>query len=220
MIPDALELQIIPGILENEWPEIEKKIDMALPFTKTLHIDLLDGKFVENHTFTFPKPFEKYKDKVQLELHMMVENPIQYVDAFAAAGFTRFLGHVEKMPDQAAFIAKVQQVGEAGLALDGPTPLDALTVSLIDLDCLLIYTSEKVGFSGPPFKPERLDKVRAIRQKEPLLPIEVDGGINDTTILEAKNAGATRFVTTSYLFKTDQPKMQYDSLMKLIEDNS
>lgn len=214
---DTVELQIIPGILEQEWDEIEKKLEIVKPFAKTIHVDLLDGVFAHNTTFTFPEPFKNYSKDLFLEVHMMVDDPLRYVESFAAAGFRRFIGHVEKMPDQVAFVAMAERYGDVGLALDGPTPLDAIKVSYEDLDVVMIYTSEKVGFSGPPFLVERLEKVRKIREQHAFIPIEVDGGINDKTILEAKSAGATRFISTSFLFKSEDPKKQYELLQKALE---
>lgn len=208
--------EIIPGILEKEWKDIERKIESVLPFAKTLHIDIIDGKFVDNKTFLDPTPFKKYSDKVTLELHMMVENPLSYLQPWADAGFKRFIGHVEKMPDIAEFIATGQRLGEVGLAFDGPTDLESASVSLLDVDSILIYTSKQVGFSGPPFMEERLLKVKHIRNKDILIPIEVDGGINETTILSAKKAGATRFVSTSYLFKDAQVENRFNELLRLV----
>ncbi len=190
--------EIIPGILEKSWEEIEKKIVLLSPFAKTLHIDLIDGKFAKNLTFLDPSPFAKYKDQFLLEVHLMVEEPITYLKPFADAGFKRFLGHVENMSDQVGFVAAGQLLGEVGLAIDGPTTIDAIKVPYDDLDVVLMYVSERVGFAGPPMMPERLDRVKALRQKT-AIPIEVDGGVKDTTIALAKAAGATRFVTTSFI---------------------
>lgn len=210
-----LDIEIIPGILEKEWEAIEKKIEQVKDFAKILHIDLIDGKFVNNTTWLDPKPFEKYAKDFILEVHMMVDEPIQYVKPFADAGFQRFIGHVEKMQDQAAFVAEVQLWGEALLGLDGPTEIDAISSNYEDLDGVLVYTSERVGFSGPPFNPDRLEKVKAIREKAPWLPIEIDGGVTDETAKIAKEAGVTRFATTSYLFK--DPKNNFDKLLNAAE---
>ncbi len=209
--------EIIPGILEQEWSEIEKKLQLLKPFAKSVHIDIVDGKFADNTTFLDPEPFKKYRDDFLLELHMMVDNPIEYLRPWADSGFERFLGHIEMMPDPVEFIAQGQLLGAVGLALDGPTDISILNNhNLNDLDCLLIYTSEKVGFSGPQFIDERLEKVRKIKEKYPYLPIEVDGGINDETILSACKAGANRFVSTSYLFGQPDVKNQFDQLNKML----
>ena len=224
--------EIIPGILEKEWVEIERKINIAKQFAKAIHIDIIDGKFAPNTTFLDPSPFAKYAKDIFFELHMMVDNPIQYLKPFADAGFKRFLGHIEKMPDQAEFVAQAQILGEVGLAVDGPTPPDAIKVPYRDLDAVLIMTI-KAGFSGQKLNPEYLKKVETLRsamqnQGDPLahstgsgragsgLVIEVDGGINDQTIIAAKDAGATRFVANSFIFDNLNPKIQYEVLKQEI----
>lgn len=206
--------KIVPGILEKEWDLIEKKIKLVLPFADTIHIDLLDGKLINNTTFSDPTPFAKYTKNATFELHMMVEEPEQYLEKWAACGFKRFYGHVEKMKDQASFVAKGQLLGEVGLALDGPTGVDSIKVSYDDLDCLLIYTSERIGFSGPPFLKNRLEKIKTLREKTQI-PIEVDGGITNETLPKAFACGATQFVSTSFLFsKGSSPQEQFALLVE------
>lgn len=210
-----LDTEIIPGILEQEWENVEKKIELVRPFAKVLHIDLIDGKFVNNTTWMDPKSFEKYAKDFILEVHMMVDDPLQYVKAFADAGFQRFIGHVEMMPDQGAFLAEAELWGDAMLALDGPTSVDAIKASYEDIDGILVYTSERVGFSGPPFNPQRLEKVKKIKEQAPWLPIEIDGGVTDETAKVAKEAGVNRFVSTSFLFK--DPQAQFDKLLSAVK---
>lgn len=192
--------EVIPGILEREWSAIEKKLELVKPFAKTVHVDIIDGKFAPNTTFLEPEPFKKYRDDFLLELHMMVENPISYLKSWADAGFERFLGHVEMMPDINEFVAEAKALGAVGLAIDGPTSLDALkNTNLNNLDCLLIMTIE-AGESGRLFEEALLEKVRILKNNHGYLPIEVDGGINRETIIKAKEAGANRFISTSHLF--------------------
>jgi ribulose-phosphate 3-epimerase len=166
-----------------------------------------------NTTFMDPAPFRKYTNDLFLELHMMVDNPVQYLKPFADAGFKRFLGHIEKMPDQAEFVAKARELGEAGLAIDGPTDLSNIKVPYSDLDCILVM-SIKAGASGQEFNPEYLKKVEVLRsaQNDIRIPIEVDGGINEKTIIQAKNAGVTRFVSTSFIFNNQSPQEAYEML--------
>lgn len=203
--------EIVVNILEKEWSEIERKIEIVRPFAKNIHIDIADGIMVPNTTFLDPKPFKKYSEEFLLEVHMMVDNPINYLKEWADAGFKRLIGQVERMPDQKEFIEAGKALGEIGLSLDGPTPVDAIKVPYEDLDNILVYTSGKAGFSGPPFLPERLDKVKEIRLKNPTISITVDGGINDETVILAKKAGATRFGATSFIFKGD-PEEQFRKL--------
>jgi ribulose-phosphate 3-epimerase len=203
--------EIIPGILEKEWGEIEKKIEIVKPFVKTIHIDILDGKFAENTTFLDPTPFKKYSSDILFELHMMVEEPINYIKPWAEAGFKRFIGHIEKMSDQAAFITMAEEYGYAGLAVDGKTSLDKLTVSHLDIDIVLIMTID-AGFSGQEFQKEQLEKVKKLTKDTEMFPVEVDGGVNEEKLVEAWKAGARRFVTTSTLFGSDDPAKMFTTL--------
>jgi len=203
--------EIIPGILEKEWGEIERKIEIVKPFTESIHVDIIDGKFAPNTTFLDPAPFAKYSQDIFFELHMMVKDPIQYLKPFARAGFKRFLGHIEKMPDQEEFAAQAQLLGEVGLAIDGPTDLSVIKVPYEDLDCILVMTI-KAGQSGQMFNPKYLKKVEMLKQVQHDIGIEVDGGINDQTIIKAKNAGANRFVATSFIFNNQNPQEQYNLL--------
>ena len=103
--------QIIPGILEKEWSEIESKLEQVKTFTNTAHIDIIDGKFVNNQTFLDPEPFKKYSTQIFLELHMMVINPVEFIESFAAAGFRRFIGHAEHMSSQKEFADEAKKYG-------------------------------------------------------------------------------------------------------------
>jgi len=212
--------EIIPGILEKNWEEIEKKIEIVKPFAKSIHIDIIDGKFAPNTTFLDPTPFAKYSQDILFELHMMVKNPIQYLKPFADAGFRRFLGHIEKMPDQREFVAKAAKLGEVGLAIDGPTDLSRIKIPYEQLDSVLVMAI-KAGWSGQKFNPEYLKKVEIIHSVQEGINIEVDGGINDRTILLAKNEGANKFVSTSFIFgvhpSVGRPQSQFNLLRTIAE---
>lgn len=205
---------IIPGILEKDWTGIEKKLRIVRPFADTVHIDLLDGKFADNTSWMDPEPFREYAKDMTLELHMMVEDPLQYIKPFAESGFKRFLGHIEMMPNQTEFIAEAQEYGEVGLVLDAHTKIHDLTVSLDDLDALLIMTV-KAGFSGQHFLPTSLQKVRHFAAEDSFLPLEVDGGIRGEHLSQSYEAGARRFVATSAIFGADDPKRAYNELSEI-----
>lgn len=237
-------MEIIPGILEKEWSEIKRKIEIVKTFSKTasqsnvaeantvsaIHIDIIDGKFAPNTTFLDPFPFVKYSKEIIFEAHLMVDEPIQYLKPFANAGFKRFLGHIEKMSDQAEFVAQGELLGQVGLAIDVTTNLSEVKVPYEDLDAILIMTV-KAGESGQIFNSEYLKKVEVLStENNPStlrrltdrsgLVIEVDGGINDKTIIEAKNAGATRFIANSFIFNPLQdvgPQKQFNLLEKCLE---
>ena len=213
-------MEIIPGILEREWSEIERKLELVRPFAKSVHIDIVDGVFFDNKTFLDPKPFKKYEQDFLLEVHMMVDNPLQYLKPWAEAGFQRFLGHIEKMPDPVEFVAQGQLLGAVGLAIDGPTSLDVLNdLNLNDLDCLLIMAI-KAGRAGQGFQPDLLEKVREIKKSHSYLPIEVDGGINSETIKLAAESGASRFVCNSHLFQAENISDKFEELSSLVREGT
>lgn len=217
--PYELELEIIPGpgTEIHDWETMKQRIELVKPFAKTVHIDIVDGKFAPNNNLIDPAPFAAYTKDIIFEVHLMTENPIQYLDAWAKAGFRRFIGQIEKMPDIPAFVAKAEGLGEVGLAIDGPTPLSALNDDFLeDLDVVHIYTADQAGFSNKPFDSSRLEKVKELRAKAAYLPIEIDGGVNDKTILDAKKAGATRFVTTGFLFGSMNSATQFAHLSKML----
>ncbi len=210
-----------PGTENKDFSEFEKRIEAVRPFARTIHIDIVDGKFAPNTTFSDPKPFAKYTKDFVFEIHLMVEEPVNHLKAWAEVGFQRFIGQIEQMSDQVEFVAQAQLLGEVVLAIDGKTPLVNVTVPYEDLDGILVMTIN-AGFSGQKFEISHLEKVKQIRSRGittttgDLFPIEVDGGINDQTILEAHNAGANRFVITSFLYNFPDPKTQFEKLQALL----
>lgn len=210
-----MEYEIVPAILEKEWSEIEHKLEIIQSFAKTVHVDIIDGKFANNTTFLDPHPFKKYSSDFFLELHMMVDNPRQYLKPFSEAGFKRFIGHIEMMPDQSEFIREAKQYGHASLAIDGPTNISKITAPLTDVDSLLVMTI-KAGFAGQEFDESQLLKVKEIRKINPNLLLEVDGGIDNQTIIKAQEAGANAFCVNSHLFKSDDPHRTFIALQSLL----
>lgn len=205
--------ELIPGILEKDFAEIEKKLQIIKAFSQKVHIDFLDGKFSPEVSFMDFPQFSKYKNDFFMEAHLMVEDPSQYINQLANAGFKRFLGQVEKMENLEEFIAKGQIFGEVGLALDIHTLIDVISIPFDDMDTILLM-SVKAGQSGQEFMPEVLEKIRTLRQITQI-PIEIDGGINEQTLVQAKQEGAERFVVTSSIFKSQDPMESFEKLLTL-----
>ena len=196
-------IDVIPGILEKEWPPIEEKLRLVSPLVEWVQVDIADNTLVPNETLLQFDEFGKFAqlDKsLSLEAHLMVANPEKYIKALADNGFTRLIAHVEAQDLRVFLEQATHEDVEVGIAIDGATELEQAEPFLEEVDVVLIMTIE-AGFSGQPFMPETAEKIRAIRQNFPDLPIEVDGGINDQTAKIVKDAGATRLVSTSFLFK-------------------
>ena len=200
-------IEVIPGIFEKDFQLIRERAKLVAPFIDWIHIDIADNRLVPNSSFLEPSPFKKLIQETgkKFELHMMIENPVSVSDEWVIAGFQRLLWHMEgikRTSDVRLKTAEIRGRGvEVGLAVDKETPVESVLPYLDDVDCVLIMTI-KAGFSGQQFIPEMLDKARVIRERKPGLPIEVDGGINYETAKLAVAAGATRLVSTSYIFNS------------------
>jgi ribulose-phosphate 3-epimerase len=193
-------VEVIPGILEQNFTEIVRKVRMVEEFIPWVQIDLLDGTLFGNTNFHNPEKFSEFRTAVKLELHMMVKNPQQLVDAWAGAGIRRFIAHLEGLSDPEIFIAKVRSKNlQVGLALDIDTPVEKVKPFLPNIDVVLIMTIH-TGKSGQAFQLSSLNKISKLREFSPDFPIEVDGGINLETGKKVVEAGATRLVSTSYIF--------------------
>lgn len=204
--------QIIPGITEKDWQEIEKKIEIIKTFSNKIHIDFIDNNFSQNPTFLDPTPFSKYGSQLYLEAHLQVDEPINYLDSLSKAGFKKFIGNIEKMNSQVDFVAKAELLGEVGLGLNLNTSIEQLKVSFEDLDCVLLLSIPSNN-SGLTFEETSLQKIKDLRSKT-FIPIETDGGINDQTLSQCKDAGANLFVSTSFI--TQDPQ-NYFKLQKLLQ---
>lgn len=206
--------EIIPAILEHEFPEIERKIHLVENLVKWIQIDLADNTLVPNITFLDPTSFKGIKTTVNLELHLMVKNPLKYLDPFAASGFKRFYAHVEgEFVEE--FIEEGLRLGvEVGLAIDGPTPFTAIHKYLDNIDGILVMAID-AGFSGRPFRDDTLEKIKQIRDIDAEIPICVDGAMDDVNSAKVIEAGATRINSNSYIFEEENVEEKIRTLASL-----
>ncbi len=213
-------VEVIPGIgIRGESKsELAEAIKLVAPHVEWVQMDVADDTFIPNTTFLDFSQFPSPPDGLHLEAHLMVDHPEKYIRPLVDAGFERIIAHVE-CNDPRYFLeeAEYEQI-EVGLALDGPSELELLEPFLEEIDVALIMTIE-AGFSGQPFLPETLDKIRTIKEVMPDLPIEVDGGINDKTARLAIEAGANRLGSTSYIFKNASNVDAAIRRLKKFEDN-
>jgi len=206
-------VEVIPGIFEKDPEIVRQRVQQVAPYVKWIQIDIADGKLVPNMSLLDPSLIrDVLKYPVNYELHMMVDDPISRSDAWVEAGVRRLLWHVESNDIQQLTNNKKQLAEkvlfyknkgvEVGLVLDKQTSVEEIFPFLDLIDCVLIMTIQ-AGFSGQKFLPDMLEKVRAVRERAPRLPIEVDGGINFDTGPISVRAGATRLVSTSTIYNSE-----------------
>ncbi|MCP4715142.1 MAG: ribulose-phosphate 3-epimerase [Deltaproteobacteria bacterium] len=203
-----MKKQISPSILSADFSELGKEIKaIENGGADYVHIDVMDGHFVPNITIG-PLIVEAVKrvTGLPLDVHLMIENPDQYIEAFAEAGSSILTVHAEAGYHLQRTLQAIRALGvRAAVSLNPATPLNVLEHVLGDLDMILIMTVNP-GFGGQKFIPAMLDKLRRLKAMLAAagkqIPIEVDGGVVVDNIKEISDAGADIFVSGSGVFNT------------------
>lgn len=201
--------KIAPSILAADYANFQSELErIDRSGAEYVHIDIMDGQFVPNISFGADVVASMRKhSKLIFDVHLMVVNPERYVDAYAQAGADIMTIHTESTLHIYGALQKIKAAGmKAGVVINPGTPVAALVPVLDLVDQVLIMTVNP-GFGGQAFIPETMDKVAEVARlreaKNLTFDIEVDGGIDDVTIAQAKAAGANIFVAGSYLFKQE-----------------
>lgn len=174
-----------------------------------IHVDVMDGHFAPNITMgPFIVEACRRATQLPLDVHLMIEKPERYIQAFAQAGASGLTVHVETCPDLSATLKQIKSLGcTAGVVLNPATPVEEIEPFLAEADLVLVM-SVNPGYSGQSFMPETLAKVADIRRQLDALGssawLEVDGGIDVETLPLMKEAGATAFVAATAVFKHPQ----------------
>jgi len=212
---------ISPSVLACDFANIQKEIEMLNQSEADwLHIDIMDGVFVPNISFGFPvmKAIQKHAKK-PMDVHLMIQNPDNYLAEFKAAGAENIIVHYETCPHLHRTIQAIKALGcKAGVAINPHTSVDVLEEIVRDLDLVLIM-SVNPGFGGQKFIESSVNKVRKLKflieERESNALIEVDGGVNLETGKRLLNAGANALVAGSFVFKSENPTATIQALKQL-----
>ena len=205
---------VAPSILSADYMNMERDLAMTKEMgVKWLHVDIMDGIFVPNITFGygFVKAMRKVTDLV-LDVHLMIDRPIRYVQQFCDAGADYLTLHVESdTPENTlAALEKIRALGvKPGIVVKPNTPAEAIEAYLPLVDLVLVMTVEP-GFGGQKFMAHMMPKLAQLRQMldkvNPSCHLEVDGGVDLVTAETCKENGADVLVAGSAFFKAaDKP---------------
>jgi ribulose-phosphate 3-epimerase len=206
------DVRVAPSILSSDFGRVREQVTEVMEAgARVIHVDVMDGHFVPNLTMGPPvvKSLKRVA-KVPLDVHLMITDPDKYIGPFAEAGAAMISVHVEVLPHLHRTIGAIKQLGvKAGVVLNPGTPVVAIQEVAADVDFVLVM-SVNPGFGGQTFIPRSESKVAEVRAlldaAGSTAPIEVDGGIDLTTVGRVVRAGARILVAGSAIFHSPDPE--------------
>lgn len=200
---------IAPSILSADFSNLSQQIRLTeMGGADWIHCDVMDGHFVPNITIgpVIVKAAKKCT-KLPIDVHLMIENPDKYLEAFAEAGANFISVHVEEVVHLNRTVNRIKELGcKAGIVINPATPVNSILDIAEYIDLLLIMTVNP-GFEGQKFitnSIRRIEEAVKLREKlEAEYLIEIDGGVNKDTIVASKKVGVDVFVAGSAIFNAD-----------------
>ena len=209
---------ISPSVLAADFANLEREVKkVELAGAEYLHLDVMDGIFVPNISFGAPviSALRKHTSAV-FDVHLMITDPIRYVDDFIKAGADIITIHYESCDDPLSIARYIRSKGvRAAISVKPKTPASVLFPMLRELDMVLVMTVEP-GFGGQKLIPETVDKVRELREYANAnninIDIEVDGGVGLDNLATLTNAGANVIVAGSSIFRAEDPQKAIEGM--------
>jgi len=198
-----MKYELAPSVLSFDLTSLSSSVPRLIAAgAGIVHLDVMDGQFVPPITFgaALASSLRKHTE-APMEAHLMVMDPERQFDAFQEAGCKRIVFHSEATKHAHRLVQDLKSRGlDAGIAINPGTPSEVLDAVIGDLDMVLVMTVNP-GWGGQKFIVSTLEKIARVRALRPDMDIQVDGGIDPSTIGQVIEAGANSFVVGSYLLK-------------------
>jgi ribulose-phosphate 3-epimerase len=214
---------ILPSLLLCDFGNLAAEIErLEQAGVTALHLDVMDGVFVPNFTYgmTIVDAIRKLTD-LPLDVHLMMVSPEKYIRQFADAGSDIITIHAEAVEDSIAVLNQIRELGPAaGIAVNPDTPVSAIESALPHADLALVM-SVNAGFGGQSFNEtvlEKLPQIRSLPGGEEIL-LQMDGGINSTTVGAATSHGCELLVAGSAIFKKDDYRVAIEAMMAEVQSS-
>lgn len=214
-------MDILPAILTDDEAVARMRLERLKPLTKMVHFDVIDGEFVNNTTVA-PEICSEFVENFEIEAHLMVAQPVTWIDRCADLGIRRLIAQVEALPKhaQSVFVDNVLRFGlDVGLGIDVETDIFAVATNVwVWLDKVLVM-GVPVGWGGQDFHPNVLQKVRQLQSLRDTggyaFRIEIDGGVHEETIKEMAAVRPEMLVVGSALWKDENVDQNLQKLRRL-----
>lgn len=198
------------------------KIINTLTGLPEVHVDVLDGKFVQatswpyTHNDDVTVAYELLRP-FSLEVDLMVEKPLVAAEAWLKAGADQLVFHIETVTAAVLENFTHTHTVTVGVAISGDTPLEALYPYITFVDYVQVMGIATIGAQGQPFDTRVIERIKSLRMTHPALPISIDGSVNKETIPQLKNLGIHRFIVGSAIVSAEHPKDAYQELTELVQ---
>ncbi|MFH1537003.1 MAG: ribulose-phosphate 3-epimerase [Patescibacteria group bacterium] len=193
--------EVRPAILEENFEEVKKRIEQVRPFVKRVHIDIMDGEFVPNTTFNEPEKLEGID--IEIVPHLMVRHPVFEIKKWDLPNVKEIIVHFEAIQNLDEVVSAAKTIDKKiGIAINPSTSTYDIKDNLDKFSMVLVMGVEP-GFSGQAFNNDVLEKIRILKEINPDMPVEVDGGVDMTTKDQILRAGADILSANSAIFKAD-----------------
>ena len=205
-------MEIIPAILESDWPSVAEKIKLVGDATDWVQLDVSDGVFTPTQTWSNPGDFLSINIKSKVEVHLMVADPAEEIKRWAVDPVSRLVVPVESLKNVEHTMFNIGREVVLGFNIETPWEMYRDLIGQVEW---VLFLSVRPGYQGQEFDEQVLAKIKSFKESYPNMKLEVDGGINLENIAKLKELGVNSAVVGSAIFESADPVQTIAYLTKI-----